>query len=100
MKLVGLISKAYVFGSPGFAGLQGGAQISHFELLSRLAQHYGHECHLLTGFPAKKATRVGGVRIASFRDREELWQTVESLRPDAVLGALALSCETVRIAEH
>lgn len=100
MRIVGLISKGYPFLSGRPAIPQGGAQISQLDLLAGLAEVYGHECHLLTDFPGRARARFRGVRVASFRDREELWQTVEGLAPDAILGALALSCEAVRIAQH
>lgn len=98
MRLVGLISKGYPL-SPGEA-LHGGAQISHLELLAALAAQYGHECHLLTNFPTRERARFEGVRIESFRDREELWHRLEALSPDAILGALSLNCDAVRIAKH
>ncbi len=100
MKIVGLISKGYPFLSGRPVIPQGGAQISQLEILAGLAEAYGHECHLLTDFPVKARASFHGVGVASFRDREELWQTVEGLAPDAILGALALSCDAVRIAEH
>ena len=98
MRLAGLVSKGYPFSSG--EALHGGAQISQLELLAALTTQYGHDCQLLTEFPTRERAQFAGVRIASFRDREELWQMVEALSPDAILGALSLNCEAVRIAKH
>lgn len=90
LRLAAIVSKCHP--------LRGGAQTTIWTLLENLAVEYRAECLLLTPHPVPCGETVGAVGLRTYRDAEQLKDTVRSFRPDALLGALEEIPDAARVA--
>lgn len=78
--------------------LMGGAQITNLAFLKKLSEKFAHDCHMFCGYPRKKNLRYGSVKLATYRDLDELKSMVLGLKPDIVISSLNVGVHVRKIA--
>lgn len=78
----------------------GGALLGSTALLRTLACHQGYAGVIATPHPLPGRATVDGVEVIGYRDIQELVELTRSFRPDVMIGSLAASIDSMRIARR